>query len=75
MGRIDSGESTAASEVVVNILVEILTFPVSQLIPHLKGDFVDGLFGYIPFVLNSVLWAIVFFFLIVYFRRENRKFS
>jgi len=67
MGRMENGAEASAFESVVKIASSILMLPLSSLIPLLKGPMFGGLWGYLPFFINSFLWAL----LIVWVREKK----
>jgi len=67
MGRMENGAEASAFESVLKIISSILIFPLGSLMPYLKGPMFSGLFGYLPFIINSFLWAL----LIVWVREKK----
>jgi hypothetical protein len=61
MGRFDSGEAATAGERILDFVAEILLWPLFAPLTHWGGRSVDAVFpgvlGYIPLLLNSLLWA------------------
>ena len=56
MSRFDTGEPASSTEIVLGHLTTVLSFPVLPVIARPAFDF-PGLWGYVPFALNSALWA------------------
>ncbi len=56
MSRFDTGAVPSWSEVVGERILSILGFPLLTLFQRMELRF-PGLWGYVPFVANSALWA------------------
>lgn len=57
MGRFDTGGEPAWFEALCGRLLNLLMFPLSMLLDNRMGQRFPGLWGYVPFVANSALWA------------------
>ncbi|MFC1498342.1 hypothetical protein ACFLS1_07735 [Verrucomicrobiota bacterium] len=57
MSRFDSGESISILEHVLDIICKILIFPIVTLFLHINAKVLPAPLGWIPFILNSLLWA------------------
>jgi hypothetical protein len=62
MSRFDTGAAATAGERVLETVAEILLWPIFAPLAHWGGRNVDALFpgvlGYVPLLLNSLLWAL-----------------
>ena len=71
MDRFDTGLDATFLERALDLLVVVLFFPLvhfSRLAP--AGSF-SGLWGYVPIVLNSALWASALVYALLWFRRTR----
>jgi hypothetical protein len=63
LSRFDSGAPAMPGERVLNGVVEIMMLPLLTPLQHWRPELLNhlfpGLFGYIPLLLNSMIWAIV----------------
>ncbi len=57
MSRFDTGGEPPWFEVACGRLLNLLMFPLSMLLDNRMGQRFPGLWGYVPFVANSALWA------------------
>ena len=57
MSRFDTGGQPGWFEVACGRLLNLLMFPLSMLLDNRMGQRFPGLWGYVPFVGNSALWA------------------
>lgn len=71
MGRFDSGRPATPVESVIQVAAAVLLFPFSILAVHLPAGWFPGLWGYIPFLLNSALWGCALYFLLVTLARRH----
>ena len=71
MARFDMGKPATALEWFAEGVSNVLDFPIALLINQLPPAWFPGLVGYIPFVINSVVWGLVVWF--VYSRTVNAK--
>jgi hypothetical protein len=62
MGRLDTGEAATAGERIFGTVAEILLWPLFAPLADWGGRSVDAIFpgvlGYLPLLLNSLLWAL-----------------
>ncbi len=58
-GWVDSG---------AGIVLGVLTFPLNFFLEVMPADWLPGLWGYIPFVLNSILWGMALFHVVIFGR-------
>ena len=56
MARFDMPDRPHWTETVASSVVDVLVFPVLPLLDHPSLRF-PGLWGYVPFIVNSVVWA------------------
>jgi hypothetical protein len=63
MSRFDSGEPATRSEKLLTFASETLSFPLVHLAKGIDSEFLPGLVGWLPFIANSSLWALVAVFL------------
>jgi hypothetical protein len=61
MKRFDNGEPAGFLEQQANILSEILFFPLVHLARLAPISWFQGFSGYIPFIINSILWATILY--------------
>ena len=66
MGRLDKGGEPAFHERMLDIILSALLFPVEFILERLPSSAFPGLWGYIPFFLNSLLWGLGLYHLLVY---------
>jgi len=59
MARFDTGGEPGWVETTAEPLFSILSFPVLPLLDRLPGLRFPGLWGYVPLMANSTLWAVV----------------
>jgi hypothetical protein len=60
MTRFDSGQPAGPIERTASDVLAVLSFPLLRAVFRDRGPvpwYLDGLMGYIPFALNSLLWA------------------
>jgi hypothetical protein len=57
MARFDTGGQPGWFEAACGRLLNLLMFPLSTLLDRSMGQRFPGLWGYVPFVANSALWA------------------
>jgi hypothetical protein len=57
MARFDTGDQPGWFEAACGQLLNLLMFPLSMLLDRSMGQRFPGLWGYVPFVGNSALWA------------------
>jgi hypothetical protein len=57
MGRFDTGGEPAWFEALCGRVLSVLGFPVLTFLDNRMGQRFPGLWGYVPFVANSALWA------------------
>ena len=70
MGHFDSGEPLSFGEGIIESLAWVFSLP---LIPFVEPSWFPGLFGYIPFALNSLCWGLGFWQLLRLFRSETHS--
>jgi len=58
MARFDSGLPSSPAETVAGWLFAAMAFPVLTLLERVSAVRFPGLWGYIPFVINSSLWGL-----------------
>ena len=63
MSRFDSGQPATRSEKLLTFASETLSFPLGHLAKGIDPEFLPGLVGWLPFIANSALWALVAVFL------------
>jgi hypothetical protein len=73
MARFDNGKPIGFLDRQANILSEILFFPLVPLARLLPNEWFLGVSGYLPFVLNSFLWAIMLYFGYRWFQSTGPK--
>lgn len=73
MSRFDAAGETSIGERIIDALAYVLLFPLVQLAVRIGGGWLNGFFGYVPFILNSLLWAMAFYFIIRFFARRPRR--
>ncbi len=76
MGRFDSGGEPTISERMLGLVLDVLLFPAGFILEFIPASVFPGLWGYIPFFLNSLFWGIGLFHLLVFvnigmFKREQ----
>jgi hypothetical protein len=75
MRRFDTGDSQGVDEKVLEILFNILSLPIYYLIvnwtPKSAHSIFPGLLGYIPLILNSLLWSIGLWCLYALWKRRK----
>ncbi len=71
MSRFDAASESSIFARIVDALAYVLLFPVVQLAVRSGGGWMTGLTGYVPFVVNSLLWAIVLYFIINFFAHRQ----
>ena len=71
MARFDTGQPASARERTAEGASNVLDFPIRLIVDQLPPDLMPGLIGYIPFVVNSLIWGLVIWF--VYSRIVNAK--
>lgn len=59
MARFDTGEAASMPETITQAGTEVLLFPLSEVDGLLSPKAFPGLWGYIPFMLNSLVWGLV----------------
>jgi hypothetical protein len=71
MARFDTGEPASALEQVLEALAATLMFPVVTAVLKVDrlADWFPGRTGYLPFILNSCLWALCLVHLAGWVRR------
>lgn len=66
MGRFDTGETATAGQRILDRVAEILLWPLFAPLAQWGGPTVNallpGVLGYIPLLLNSLLWALAIVF-------------
>ena len=76
MGSFDAPRRASAGSRALEVLTSTLLFPIVQLAIRLPGGWLRGGLGYVPFVLNSLLWGLMlylFFRLLSELRRAARR--
>ena len=63
MSRFDTGAPPSPLEHIVVTANSVLTFPLVFLVMRVPGNLFPGLFGYIPFAANSILWAVCLYWI------------
>ena len=71
MSRFDGARESSILERVVNGIAYVLLFPLVQLAVRAGGGWMTGALGYVPFILNSLLWAIAIYFVINFLARPR----
>ena len=74
MARFDTGGQPTLAERAVDVVREILFFPLATItlrVPHIAKLF-HGALGWIPFVLNSLLWGILVYMIVAMLLRLLR---
>lgn len=73
MSRFDTGQAASAGERLLETVAEILLWPIFAPLAHWGGRSVNALFpgvlGYVPLLLNSLLWALA---IVLLWRRMRR---
>src|SRR5262245_20456235 len=59
MARFDTGAEPSGSDRFVSGLSAVFAFLVVRLLSGIDSAFLPGVLGWLPFIANSVLWAIV----------------
>lgn len=59
MARFETGAPPTLSERVIDAAILILFFPVVHLARQAPHGWFSGLWGYVPFLLNSAVWAVL----------------
>jgi hypothetical protein len=57
MARFDTLGGPSSTETVASSLANVLAFPILHLLDRQSAVRFPGLWGYVPFAANSVLWA------------------
>jgi hypothetical protein len=73
MNRFDTVASPSAFEAVIEMFATVLHFPLVSLIQVSAVRFSASWAGYIPFILNSLLWGAVIYYFVTYIKRKLRK--
>lgn len=73
MSRFDAAGETSIGERIIDALAYVLLFPLVQLAVRIGGGWLNGFFGYVPFILNSLLWAALLYYLINFFVLRRRR--
>lgn len=75
MNRFDTGELTSLGEKVLNLISIILLWPIFYPISIWGGKSMDrifgGLYGYIPLIINSFIWAVGIYWILELFKKHN----
>ena len=71
MGRFDAARESSILERVVDGIAYLLLFPLVQLAVRAGGGWMTGALGYVPFILNSLLWATMIYFGINFLARRR----
>jgi len=68
MSRFDTGALPSLGEKILNVISTVLLWPIcdpfSRWGGKLSHDIFPGLFGYIPIVINSFIWALVIYWVL-----------
>ena len=59
MARFDTGELASLPERALGAVLAVLLFPLGLLALYVRPSWLQGLWGYIPLLVNSLLWAAV----------------
>jgi len=62
MARFDKGQPATALERIAEGVANVLDFPITLLVNQLPPTWLSGLVGYIPDVVNSLIWGLVVWF-------------
>ena len=73
MSRFDTGDSPSAFETVIEGVADVLHFPLVLLVSLSPVRFSSAWAEYMPFVLNSLLWGAVIYYLVAYIKRRLGK--
>lgn len=57
MARFDTGQAPSIFEKLTDAFVLVMFFPLVHLCQHAPKGWFSGLWGYLPILLNSALWA------------------
>lgn len=66
MARFETGEPPSVSEAMLGAVVKLLDFPVLITIDFMPSTWFPGLWGYIPFAANSVLWGVCIYYVVLF---------
>jgi hypothetical protein len=75
MSRFDAAREPSILERVVNGIAYLLLFPLVQLAVRSGGGWMTGTLGYVPFILNSLLWAMAIYFGVKFLARPRTSSS
>ena len=65
MARFDTGQPPSGLDRVAGGgLSRVLDFPILPLINHLSSNWLPGLLGYLPFMVNSLIWGVIAWFVV-----------
>jgi hypothetical protein len=76
MSQFETGPPQSISKAALEMVSAVLLFPVFPLVVSIIPKAVPSSFQYVPFLLNSLLWGTVLYFLALWFKRrrkENRR--
>jgi hypothetical protein len=74
MARFDTGAAPSLGERVVLVIRDVVLFPLAPLLVSvLPGRWFPGLWGYIPFAANSLLWGATIATIVVLTPRVRRR--
>ena len=62
MSQFDIGQPLTTRQALVTHVSDLLDLPVAPLIEAMPAGWFPGLWGYIPFFLNSVVWGTAIYF-------------
>ena len=69
--RWDAGTGPSIGSKLINGAAAVTMFPVVTAAFALPGTLLPGLVGWLPFVVNSVLWAFIAYYSAQYLRRRS----
>ena len=73
MSRFDTGDPPSASETVIEWVADVLHFPLVPLAEASPVRFSSTWAEYMPFILNSLLWGAVIYYMVAYIKRRLGK--
>ena len=75
MSRFDGAHESSILDRVVDGIAYVLLFPLVQFAVRAGGGWMTGALGYVPFVLNSLLWSTSIYFFINFLARPRTSSS
>ena len=69
MSQFDTGEPLSTSQALVTHVSELLDLPLTLVLDLIPTRWFPGLWGYIPFFLNSTIWGATLYLGVVFYKR------